>query len=134
MGHFRASRLKVKMKIYLFDENHSLEIPKYKKPAKNIKRVTNIFALNRSFVLIFKFWILYSSYFICGKLAYFRNLKIMRRTTGAKGCYFLAGFLQVSNMFVKHLVKVSNKFLTSLHEVSNKTFNKLHTSLQTAKP
>ena len=28
--------------------------------------------------------------------------KIAKRTTGAKGCNFLAGFLQVSHMVLKH--------------------------------
>ena len=32
--------------------------------------------------------------------------KIARRTTGAKGCYFLAGSLKVPKMFLKHPFKV----------------------------
>ena len=37
-----------------------------------------------------------------------RRRKIARRTTGAKGCPFLAGFLQVAHlMFLRHLFKVS---------------------------
>ena len=35
--------------------------------------------------------------------------KYLRRTSEAKGCYFLAGFLQVSKMFLKHFLKVSKK-------------------------
>jgi hypothetical protein len=37
--------------------------------------------------------------------------KIARRTTGAKGCNFLAGLLQVSYMFLKHILKVCSKSL-----------------------
>ena len=42
------------------------------------------------------------------------SFKIARRTTGAKGCYFLDCFLQVFNMFLKHFLKVSYKSLSSL--------------------
>ena len=48
--------------------------------------------------------------------------KIARHTTGAKGCYFLAGLLQVSNVCLKHILKdYTNKSLTSLLQVSNNT-------------
>ena len=54
--------------------------------------------------------------------------KIARRTTGAKGCNYLAGFLQVSHMFLKHLLEVCSnslkKSLTSLQEVTNSKFMK----------
>jgi hypothetical protein len=56
---------------------------------------------------------------LLGELAMSRNRErerekeqIARRTTGAKGCYFLADFLQVSYKFLKHFFKVSNKPLT----------------------
>ena len=42
------------------------------------------------------------------------KIKIARRTTGAKGCYFLAGFLQVLNMYLKHCLKLSNIYLRSV--------------------
>jgi hypothetical protein len=42
------------------------------------------------------------------------NLKIARRTTGAKGSYLLAGFLQVSKTYFESLYQVSNKSLTNL--------------------
>ena len=32
-------------------------------------------------------------------------IKIVRRTTGAKGCYFLTSILQVSSIFITHLLK-----------------------------
>ena len=47
--------------------------------------------------------------------------KIARRTTGAKGCNFLAGFLQVSHMILKHLLKVCIKSLKSPLHVSKKS-------------
>ena len=49
-----------------------------------------------------------------------RRVKIARRTTGAKGCNFLAGFLQVSQMFLKYILKVFYKYLTNLLQVSKK--------------
>jgi hypothetical protein len=35
--------------------------------------------------------------------------KIVRRTTGGKGCYFVAGFFKVINVFLEHLLKVSEQ-------------------------
>ena len=51
-----------------------------------------------------------------------RSPQIARRIPGAKGCYFLAGFLQVSGMF-------SYKSPRSLYPVS-KTLTSHETSLQ----
>ena len=58
------------------------------------------------------------------KILSFGNWKIARRTRGVKGFNFLAGFLQVSNMFLKHLLKVCGKSLKSLLLVSNSNFTK----------
>ena len=48
--------------------------------------------------------------------------QIARGTTGEKGCNFLAGFLQVSHMF---LLKVCSKSLKSLLQVSNELITTL---------
>ena len=55
--------------------------------------------------------------------------KIARRTTGAKSCYFLAGFLQVSHIFLKHLLQFCRKSLTSLLQVSMKLLTNILGSL-----
>ena len=59
--------------------------------------------------------------------------KIAIRTTGAKGYYFLAVFLQISNVFITHL-NVSNKSLTSLSQVSHKSLESVVTSDLTNNP
>ena len=53
------------------------------------------------------------------------NQKIVRRTTGVKGCFFLAGFLQVSNIFIKYILQVSYKYPTSILQISNKYFTSI---------
>ena len=54
---------------------------------------------------------------------------IVRPTTGAKGCYFLAGFLQVSHIFLKHILKFCIKSLISLLQVSKKLLTNILRSL-----
>ena len=43
---------------------------------------------------------------VVGVLCALGVIKIARRTTGAKGCYFPAGFIQVANMFLNLFSKV----------------------------
>ena len=49
----------------------------------------------------------------------------VRRTTEAKGCYFLVGFLQVSNLFIKHFWEVPNKSRSTLVQVSRNILTRL---------
>ena len=56
-------------------------------------------------------------------------IKIARRTTGAKGCYFFAGFLQETPIFLKQLLKFCSKSLKSLLQVSNKLLTNILRSL-----
>jgi hypothetical protein len=51
--------------------------------------------------------------------------KIARRLQGQRVAIVLAGFLQVSNKFLKQFLKVSNKSLASLQEVSKKSLRSL---------
>ena len=55
--------------------------------------------------------------------------KIARRTTGAKGSYLFAGFLQETHIFLKHLLKFCSKSLKSLLQVSKKLLTNILRSL-----
>ena len=49
------------------------------------------------------------------------NIQIARHTTGAKGCYFLAVFKNISSMLLNNLLKLSSNTFTSLWHVYNNT-------------
>ena len=54
-----------------------------------------------------------------------KERKIVKRTTGAKGWYFLAAFLQVYKMFITYILKDSYKSLSNLLKVSYKSIKNL---------